>query len=149
MEYCGEVMDYKDFQERAERYDKENRRHYYFMTLRADEVIIGCFYKILGSFSNDDSDGNKDIKKAIGLVLCHHCTTMMLNLIIHWQLFVLATSLFCCHSCITVLPQIIDATFKGNLSRFINHSCDSNCETQKVGMMKTQITVNPDVIRYN
>lgn len=63
MEYCGEVMDYRDFQERAERYDKENRRHYYFMTLRADEII--------------------------------------------------------------------DATFKGNLSRFINHSCDSNCETQK------------------
>ena len=38
MEYCGEVMDYKDFQERAELYDRENRRHYYFMTLRADEV---------------------------------------------------------------------------------------------------------------
>lgn len=74
MEYCGEVMDYKDFQERAERYDKENRRHYYFMTLRADEVIIGCFYKILGSFS---SDGNEGAKKAIGLVLCHHCMTMM------------------------------------------------------------------------
>ena len=65
MEYCGEVMDYKDFQERAERYDKENRRHYYFMTLRADEVIIGCFYKMLRSFSSDDSDG----------ILCHHCTT--------------------------------------------------------------------------
>ena len=64
MEYCGEVMDYRDFQERAERYDKENRRHYYFMTLRADEVIIGCFYKILRSFSNDDSDGNEDIKKS-------------------------------------------------------------------------------------
>lgn len=63
MEYCGEVMNYKDFQERAERYDRENRRHYYFMTLRADELI--------------------------------------------------------------------DATYKGNLSRFINHSCDSNCETQK------------------
>lgn len=38
MEYCGEVMNYKDFQDRAERYDRENRRHYYFMTLRADEV---------------------------------------------------------------------------------------------------------------
>lgn len=63
MEYCGEVMDYRDFQERAELYDRENRRHYYFMTLRADEII--------------------------------------------------------------------DATFKGNLSRFINHSCDPNCETQK------------------
>ena len=41
MEYCGEVMNYKDFQERAEYYDRENRRHYYFMTLRADEVRIG------------------------------------------------------------------------------------------------------------
>ncbi|XP_066016915.1 uncharacterized protein [Pocillopora verrucosa] len=63
MEYCGEVMNYKDFQERAECYDGENRRHHYFMTLRADELI--------------------------------------------------------------------DATYKGNLFRFINHSCDSNCETQK------------------
>ena len=29
--------------------------------------------------------------------------------------------------------ELIDATLKGSNSRFLNHSCDPNCETQKVG----------------
>lgn len=31
-------MGYEEFEKRVETYDKENRKHYYFMTLRADEV---------------------------------------------------------------------------------------------------------------
>ena len=55
MEYCGEVMNYKDFQERAERYDRENRRHYYFMTLRADEVRIGNLNLFFFFLSRDNN----------------------------------------------------------------------------------------------
>lgn len=63
MEYVGEIVNQEQMGRRAEKYSKRGQQHFYFMTLRPN--------------------------------------------------------------------QIIDATCKGNLSRFMNHSCAPNCETQK------------------
>ena len=40
MEYCGEVCTHADFEQRKLEYSKEKRRHYYFMSLKADEVSV-------------------------------------------------------------------------------------------------------------
>ena len=63
MEYCGEVLDTKQFRKRARQYAREEVQHFYFMALSKE------FY--------------------------------------------------------------VDATARGNISRFINHSCNPNSETQK------------------
>jgi hypothetical protein len=63
MEYVGEIVTQDQMNERARKYSAQGQSHFYFMTLRPN--------------------------------------------------------------------QIIDATCKGNLSRFLNHSCSPNCETQK------------------
>ncbi|KAJ6645462.1 putative histone-lysine N-methyltransferase CG1716, partial [Pseudolycoriella hygida] len=83
MEYVGEVLNTKQFDERRFKYSNDNIQHHYFMALRSDCVI--------------------------------------------------------------------DATTKGNISRFINHSCDPNAETQKwtvngelrIGFFSTR-TIQPD-----
>jgi len=38
MEYCGEVCTIADFERRKEEYSRDKRRHYYFMSLKTDEV---------------------------------------------------------------------------------------------------------------
>ncbi|KAM8825880.1 histone-lysine N-methyltransferase SETD2 isoform 1-T2 [Synchiropus picturatus] len=63
LEYCGEVLDHKEFKARVKEYARNKNIHYYFMALKNNEII--------------------------------------------------------------------DATLKGNCSRFMNHSCEPNCETQK------------------
>ena len=42
MEYCGEVISPLEFEERKKLYTLEKRRHYYFMSLRSDEVCSLC-----------------------------------------------------------------------------------------------------------
>ncbi|KAI9319832.1 hypothetical protein BX666DRAFT_1853288, partial [Dichotomocladium elegans] len=63
MEYIGEVITHAEFVRRTQVYEEEGLKHYYFMTLKTDEII--------------------------------------------------------------------DATKKGCLARFINHSCNPSCVTQK------------------
>ncbi len=63
IEYIGEVVTTAAFRKRTKQYEMEGEKHFYFMSLKAD--------------------------------------------------------------------QVIDATRKGGIARFINHSCDPNCVLQK------------------
>ena len=51
MEYCGEVISPVEFEERKKLYTIEKRRHYYFMSLRSDEVrYILCLHVVSGMY---------------------------------------------------------------------------------------------------
>ena len=40
MEYCGEVCTHEEFAQRKVNYQRTGRRHYYFMSLKSDEVCM-------------------------------------------------------------------------------------------------------------
>ena len=44
MEYCGEICTPEEFECRRKDYEKDKRRHYYFMSLKTDEVCMNFFF---------------------------------------------------------------------------------------------------------
>jgi len=46
LEYCGEVLDHKEFKARVKEYARNKNIHYYFMALKNDEVSGG--FAVLG-----------------------------------------------------------------------------------------------------
>jgi SET domain-containing protein len=84
IEYLGEVISYPAFTKRTRVYSEEGQKHFYFMSLKQDEV---------------SADGMVVIKNQRALPI--------------------------------EMKQVIDATRKGGLARFINHSCAPNCTLQK------------------
>ncbi len=38
MEYSGEIITYNDFKKRTQEYSQEGLKHFYFMSLKKDEV---------------------------------------------------------------------------------------------------------------
>ena len=45
MEYCGEVLDAKEFKKRSYNYSASGHQHFYFMALSQDNVCFMLFFK--------------------------------------------------------------------------------------------------------
>ena len=43
MEYCGEVLDAKEFKKRSYNYSASGHQHFYFMALSQDNVCFNCY----------------------------------------------------------------------------------------------------------
>ncbi|CDH49359.1 histone-lysine n-methyltransferase [Lichtheimia corymbifera JMRC:FSU:9682] len=63
MEYIGEVIPYKEFIRRTKIYEKEGVEHYYFMTLKNDEIIDATRKGCLARFINHSCNPNSVTQK--------------------------------------------------------------------------------------
>ncbi|MGH0134901.1 UNVERIFIED_CONTAM: hypothetical protein FKN15_004467 [Acipenser sinensis] len=186
LEYCGEVLDHKEFKARVKEYARSKNIHYYFMALKNNEGV--GFNSITGELVPDCrfipaviiAINIREQLETVAVQICSsrcpngpYCSNRRFQRKQHadfevilteskgWGLRAakdLAHNTFVLEYCGEVLDhkefkarvkeyarsknihyyfmalknnEIIDATQKGNCSRFMNHSCEPNCETQK------------------
>ncbi|KAG0625352.1 hypothetical protein M758_2G047800 [Ceratodon purpureus] len=63
IEYVGEVLDMPSFEARQKEYSMNSQKHFYFMTLSANEVIDACSKGNYGRFINHSCDPNCQTEK--------------------------------------------------------------------------------------
>ena len=63
MEYAGEIITYSDFLQRTQEYSKEGLKHFYFMSLKKDEVMIILIPSLTNYYYNTKKKKKKKKKK--------------------------------------------------------------------------------------
>nr|XP_024365673.1 histone-lysine N-methyltransferase ASHH2-like isoform X2 [Physcomitrium patens] len=63
IEYVGEVLDMPSFEARQKEYSMNSQKHFYFMTLSANEIIDACSKGNLGRFINHSCEPNCQTEK--------------------------------------------------------------------------------------
>uniref|UniRef100_A0A7I4BUC1 Uncharacterized protein n=1 Tax=Physcomitrium patens TaxID=3218 RepID=A0A7I4BUC1_PHYPA len=63
IEYVGEVLDMPSFEARQKEYSMNSQKHFYFMTLSANEIIDACNKGNLGRFINHSCEPNCQTEK--------------------------------------------------------------------------------------
>lgn len=112
-EYCGELIDEEECKRRIQQAHDDNITNFYMLTLDSTRYVVDYISFLLLS---------RIVGKRISL------SQLQLNYRACCQVLISCNSIY---SFDVVFYRTIDAGPKGNLSRFMNHSCQPNCVTQK------------------